>query len=144
MSPKWHCIFGQKYSTPILALAYANPLGSAVLLCNLYTAVWEGHAFCRGGILIMYFVHVSFQNDTAYFWAIMHCCLGRSCFFLHVFVSYSRGCDLVLLLIREGIVGGLWGREKIFCFRNTNLKILNVHGSHLVCWGHFTLQIKGG
>ena len=28
-----------------MALAYANPAGSAVLLGNLYTAVWEGHAF---------------------------------------------------------------------------------------------------
>ena len=29
----------------VMAMAYANPAGSAVLLGNLYTAVWEGHAF---------------------------------------------------------------------------------------------------
>ena len=58
---------------------------------------------------------------------------------------YVRGCDLVILLIREGFVGGFGGgREKIFCFRNANTKILNVYGINLVCWGHFFTQIKGG
>ena len=32
-----------------MALAYANPAGSAVLLDNLYTAVLEGHAFLIAG-----------------------------------------------------------------------------------------------
>ena len=41
------------------------------------------------------------------------------------------------------IVGGVWGEGKIFCLRNANTKILDKHGIHLVCWGHFTLQIKG-
>ena len=54
------------------------------------------------------------------------------------------GVDLVIYLIKEGFVGGFGGREKIFCFRNTNRKILNVYGIHLVCWGHFTLSIKWG
>ena len=32
---KWHCIYVQMYSNAILILAYvANPLGSAVFLCN--------------------------------------------------------------------------------------------------------------
>ena len=85
-----------------MALACANPAGSAVRLGNLYTVVWEGHAFRTFGI------------------------------------------DLVTYLIREGFVGGFWGRGKNFCFRNTNRKILNVYGIHLVCWGHFTLSIKEG
>ena len=53
-------------------------------------------------------------------------------------------CDLVTYLIRVGCVGGYGGREKIFCFRNANRKILNVHGIHLVCWGHFVTLIKVG
>ena len=60
-------------------------------------------------------------------------------------------CDLVIFVIREGFVGGFEGREKIFCFRNANRKILNVYrkilnvyGIHLVCWGHFFTLIKGG
>ena len=40
--PKWHCIFAQ-YSTNYGS--GANPGGSPVLLGNLYTTVWEGHAF---------------------------------------------------------------------------------------------------
>ena len=36
------------------------------------------------------------------------------------------------------------GREKIFCFRNANRKILNVYGIHLVCWGHFLYTNQGG
>ena len=74
----------------------------------------------------------------------MHYFLERSCLFLHVFVSYARGCDLVILAIGEGIVGGFGGKGNIFCFRNANRKILNVYGIHLFCWGHFTLQIKAG
>ena len=53
-------------------------------------------------------------------------------------------CLLICLLISEGIVRVFGGEGKIFCFRNTNRKILNVHGTHLVCGGHFTLQIKEG
>ena len=34
----------------VMALACANPAGSAVLIGNLYTAVWEGHAFCTFGV----------------------------------------------------------------------------------------------
>ena len=64
-----------------MALAYANPAGSAVLLASLYTAVWKGHA-------------------------------------LHCIDFFMYGVDLVILLIREGFVGGYGGREKIFCFRN--------------------------
>ena len=41
------------------------------------------------------------------------------------------GCDLVIFLIRKGFVGGFGGREKIFCFRNANRKILNVYRIHL-------------
>ena len=40
-----------------MALAYANPAGSAVLLGNLYTAVWEGHALCTFGVdLVTYLI----------------------------------------------------------------------------------------
>ena len=51
---------------------------------------------------------------------------------------YFCGVDLVRFLIREGFVGGFGGREKLFCFRNANRKILNVHGIHLVCLGQFS------
>ena len=53
------------------------------------------------------------------------------------------GVDLGTYLIREGFVGGYGGREKIFCFRNANRKILNVYGIHLVCWGQFSYQSMG-
>ena len=59
-------------------------------------------------------------------------------------VCYVMGCDLVILLIREGFVGGFEGREKIFHFGNTNRKILDVYGIHLVCWGHFLYTNQGG
>ena len=39
--------------------------------------------------------------------------------------------------------GRFWGEGRNVCLRNANTKILDVHGIHLVCWGHFTLQIKG-
>ena len=41
-------------------------------------------------------------------------------------------------------MGGFGGREKIFSFRNTNRKILNVYGIHLVCWGQFFYTNQGG
>ena len=44
---------------------------------------------------------------------------------------------------QEKDCGRFWGREEMFCFRNANTKILDVYGIHLVCWGPFTLQIKG-
>ena len=38
----------------VMALACANPAGSIVLLGNLYTAVWEGHALhCIDCLLCM-------------------------------------------------------------------------------------------
>ena len=40
-------------------------------------------------------------------------------------------------------MGDFRGREKMFCFRNANRKILNVHGFHLVCWGPFSYQSMG-
>ena len=44
-----------------MALAYTNPAGSAVLLGNLYTAVWEGHAFCIFGVdLVTYLIREGF------------------------------------------------------------------------------------
>ena len=58
-------------------------------------------------------------------------------------VTYVRGCDLVIVTIREWIVGGFGGREEMLFLRNANTKILDAHGIHLVCWGHFTLQMKG-
>ena len=54
------------------------------------------------------------------------------------------GVDLVTYLIREGLAGGYWVREKIFCFRNANRKILNVCEIHLVCWGQFSYKSMGG
>ena len=54
------------------------------------------------------------------------------------------GVDLVTYLIREGLVAGYGGREKIICFRNANRKILNVYGIHLVCWGQFSYKSMGG
>ena len=41
-------------------------------------------------------------------------------------------------------MGGFGEREKILSFRNTNRKILDVYGIHLVCWGQFFPLIKGG
>ena len=58
-------------------------------------------------------------------------------------VTYVRGCDLVIVTIREIDCGRFWGREEMLFLRNANTKILDAHGIHLVCWGHFTLQIKG-
>ena len=72
------------------------------------------------------------------------CCLGRSCIFVHAIVYLLYGVDLVTYLIKEGFVGGYGGREKIFCFRNANRKILDVYGIHLVCWGQFSYQSLGG
>ena len=57
--------------------------------------------------------------------------------------TYVRGCDLVIVTIREWIVGGFGGREEMLFLRNANTKILDAHGIHLLCWGHFTLKIKG-
>ena len=48
------------------------------------------------------------------------------------------GCNLVIFLIREGFVGGFVGREKIFCCRNANRKILNVYGIHLFAGAIFS------
>ena len=72
--PKWHCIFGQEYITAILALAFANPLGSAVLLVNLYTAVLEGHAFFTGSIIIMCILSMSPSQMALLFQNVMQYC----------------------------------------------------------------------
>ena len=39
-----------------MALVSANPAGSPVLLGNLYTAVWEGHAFLYMYIHVLVFL----------------------------------------------------------------------------------------
>ena len=40
--------------------------------------------------------------------------------------------------------GRFWGEGKILSFRNTNRKILDVYGIHLVCWGQFFSTNQGG
>ena len=47
----------------VMALAYAYPAGSVVLLGNLYTAVWEGHVFCTFGVdLVTYVIWEGFEG----------------------------------------------------------------------------------